>query len=184
MTGTLYLLPNRIAETAISDVLPEKTVRISRQTDYFLAENAKSARAFLKALGHPKPIADLTICEIGHKPDSACFHEWLEPVQQGKDACIVSESGCPGVADPGAALVSLAHTLKIPVVPLVGPCSILLTLMGSGLTGQRFRFWGICRLKAICATKRFATLKTKAAPGKPNFLSKPLTATTQCSRPW
>ena len=71
MTGTLYLLPNRIAETAISDVLSEKTVRIARQTDYFLAENAKSARAFLKALGHPKPIADLTICEIGHKPDSA-----------------------------------------------------------------------------------------------------------------
>lgn len=166
MTGTLYLLPNRIAETEISVVLPEKTVRIARQTDYFLAENAKSARAFLKALGHPKPIADLTICEIGHKPDSACFHEWLEPVQQGKDACIVSESGCPGVADPGAALVSLAHTLKIPVVPLVGPCSILLTLMGSGLTGQRFRFWGYLPIESDFRDKAIRHLENESRAGE------------------
>lgn len=151
MTGTLYLLPNRIAETAVSDALPEKTVRIARQTEYFLAENAKSARAFLKALGHPKPLADLTVQAIGHKPDSRYFQAWLNPVLQGKDACIVSESGCPGIADPGAALVAQAHSLGINVVPLVGPCSILLTLMGSGLTGQRFRFWGYLPIESDSA---------------------------------
>lgn len=84
MTGTLYLLPNRIAETAISDVLPEKTVRISRQTDYFLAENAKSARAFLKALGHPKPIADLTIVKSVISPIQPVFTNGLNRSNKGK----------------------------------------------------------------------------------------------------
>ena len=166
MTGTLYLLPNRIAETAVSDVLPEKTVRIARQTEYFLAENAKSARAFLKALGHPKPLADLTVHAIGHKPDSRYFQAWLNPVLQGKDACIVSESGCPGIADPGAALVAQAHSLGINVVPLVGPCSILLTLMGSGLTGQRFRFWGYLPIESDSRDKAIRHLENESRAGE------------------
>lgn len=142
MSGTLYLLPNRIADVCPEDVLPKKTLSVAQSCTYFLAENAKSARLFLKAIHHPKPIRDLTVIEIGHEPDSRRFNEWLQPILTGLDACIVSESGCPGVADPGAGLVREAHRADIPVVSLVGPCSILLTLMASGLNGQRFRFLG------------------------------------------
>ena len=142
MTGTLYLLPNRISESAPEEELPEGTLTIARSTNYFLAENAKSARAYLKAIGHPKPISALKIVEIGHEPDLSKVSEWLEPLKCGTNACIVSESGSPCVADPGAAIVREAHAAGIRVVPLTGPCSILLTLMASGLNGQRFRFWG------------------------------------------
>ncbi len=142
MAGTLYLLPNRISETDVHEVIPEAVLEKARSCTYFLAENAKSARAYLKAIGHPKPICELTILEIGHEPDPKRIDEWLKPILEGKDASIVSESGCPAVADPGAILVRKAHRLGIRVVPLVGPCSILLTLMASGLNGQRFRFWG------------------------------------------
>ncbi len=142
MAGTLYLLPNRISENEVREVLPEAVLEKARQCAYFLAENAKSARAYLKAISHPKPICELTIVEIGHEPDLKRINEWLKPLLEGLDACIVSESGCPAVADPGAVLVRKAQGMGLRVVPLVGPCSILLTLMASGLNGQRFRFWG------------------------------------------
>ncbi len=142
MTGTLYLLPNRISESAPEEELPEGTLTIARTCNYFLAENAKSARSYLKAIGHPKPISELKVVEIGHEPDLSKVSEWLKPVIDGSNASIVSESGSPCVADPGAAIVREAHAAGIRVVPLTGPCSILLTLMASGLNGQRFRFWG------------------------------------------
>lgn len=142
MPATLYLLPNRISETAPADTLPAATLAAACRCRRFLAENAKSARAFLKTIGHPGPIADLEIIEIGHAPDPAQFQVWLAPVLAGADTALVSESGCPAVADPGAGIVALAHRLGIAVKPLVGPSSILLTLMASGLNGQRFRFLG------------------------------------------
>lgn len=142
MSGTLYLIPNRISFTAPAETLPQETLAAVRGCRRFLAENARSARAFLKAIGHPGPIAELSIAEIGHEPDPAQFDAWLAPVAAGEDAAVVSESGCPGVADPGAGIVARAHALGIRVRPMVGPCSILLTLMASGMNGQRFWFLG------------------------------------------
>ena len=142
MSGVLYLLPNRITECAEFETLPQSTIAVAKHCRRFLAENAKSARAFLKDIGHPSPISELEIIEIGHVPDDTQFDAWLKPVNEGSDTAIVSESGCPGVADPGAGLVARAHQLGIRVKPLVGPCSILLTLMASGMNGQRFRFLG------------------------------------------
>lgn len=142
MTGTLFLLPNRIADRPPQETLPEGVLQTARASHCFLAENAKSARAYLKAVGHPAPIASLSIVEIGHEPDPARFGEWLSPALAGNDICLVSESGCPCIADPGAALVAFARQKGIPVKPLVGPNSMILTLMASGLNGQRFRFLG------------------------------------------
>lgn len=142
MSGTLYLIPNRISLTAPAQTLPQQTLAAACGCRRFLAENARSARAFLKAIGHPGPIAELAIVEIGHEPDPAQFEAWLAPVRAGEDAALVSESGCPGVADPGAGIVAKAETLGIRVRPMVGPCSILLALMASGMNGQRFRFLG------------------------------------------
>lgn len=140
--GTLYLLPTPLADDTARAVLPAETLAVARKLDLFLAENAKSARAFLKSIGHPRPLQELQIVEIGHRPEHTAIDGWLQPLRAGRDAAIVSEAGCPGIADPGAEIVMRAHALEVPVVPLVGPSSVLLTLMGSGLNGQAFRFVG------------------------------------------
>ena len=144
MPATLYLLPNRIAETEFDVVLPAQALAVLKRTRRFLAENARSARRFLSAAGHPEAIDTLEVIEIGHAPDASLYDAWLAPLLSDNTlhTAVVSESGCPAVADPGAGLVRRAHELGIPVKPLVGPSSLLLTLMASGMNGQRFRFLG------------------------------------------
>lgn len=142
MPGTIYLLPNLVSDGKVADALPAGTLDAMRRIDRFLVEAANTARAAIKAMGHPKPVSELVIEEIGHDPDPGKIDGWLAPVLAGEDAAILSESGCPGVADPGAQIVARAHALGIRVRPLVGPSSILLALMASGLDGQRFRFLG------------------------------------------
>ena len=139
--GSLYLLPTLLGEGSTDD-LPPRTLAVARRVRHVLAENAKSARAFLKAAGHPGPIAELSIVEIGHEPPTAQFDGWLAPLTAGHDVALVSEAGCPAVADPGAGLVARAHALGHRVIPLVGPSALLLALMSSGLNGQAFRFVG------------------------------------------
>ena len=172
MTATLYLLPNRIAERPVEETLPASTLEVLRATRCFLAENAKSARAYLKAAGHPTPIAELSIVEIGHEPKNELIDEWLKPLFEGNDVAIVSESGCPGVADPGATIVARAQALNIKVKPLVGPSSILLALMASGLDGQHFRFLGYLPIKEPARHKVSKIAKNKAHEAKRRFLSK------------
>ena len=157
MAGTLYCLPNLIADGTLEAAVPPAVRSRAAGIRFFLVEAAKSARAYLKLLGHPGPISDLRIEEIGHDPDPALLERWLEPVLAGEDAAIVSESGCPGIADPGAQIVARAQELGIRVVPLVGPSSILMTLMASGLDGQRFRFLGYL---PVHADERLAALRT------------------------
>lgn len=157
MSGTLYLLPCPIAAGPLDAVLPAEVIAIARRLDYFLAEQAKSARAFLKDVGHPRPIRELSIVEIGHAPRMEDIDKWLAPLASGTDAAIVSEAGCPGIADPGGTIVAAAHARGLRVRPLVGPSSILLALMGAGLDGQRFRFHGYL---PVAADARAAALKT------------------------
>jgi 16S rRNA (cytidine1402-2'-O)-methyltransferase len=140
--GALLLLPTPIAAAAPERALPASTLAAARATERFLAENAKSARAFLKSIGHPKPIASLAIAEIGHTPDARSFDDWLRPIKSGADVALLSEAGCPAIADPGAGIVARAHDLGLIVRPLVGPSSLVLGLMASGMGGQRFRFVG------------------------------------------
>jgi 16S rRNA (cytidine1402-2'-O)-methyltransferase len=139
--GRLLLLPSLLGEDVEAE-LPPKVVAIARVTKHFLAERAKTTRAFLKIIGHAVPLQDLDIVEIGHAPDAARLDGWLEPLRKGDDVAIVSEAGCPAIADPGATIVARAHELAFEVCPLVGPSSLLLALMASGLDGQRFRFVG------------------------------------------
>lgn len=162
MSGTLYLLPNAVSGTPASAVLPAETLAAARRIERFFAEAAKSARAAIKAMDHPKRIAELTIEEIGHDPDPEKIDAWLAPVLAGEDAAIISESGCPGIADPGAQIVSRAHALGIRVKPLVGPSSILLALMASGLDGQRFRFSGYLPIAADERRAAIAKLESQS----------------------
>ncbi len=140
--GALLLLPTLLGETPPERVLPAETIEAARKTTIFLAEDARSARAFLKAIAHPRPIASLTVIEIGHAPDRRYYDEWLAPTRDGFDVALLSEAGCPAVADPGSGVVARAHQLGLRVRPLVGPSSLLLALMATGMSGQRFRFVG------------------------------------------
>ena len=160
--GRLFLIPVPIAEGDPADTLPAATIEAARSCTRFLAENAKSARAFLKAVAHPQPIAELEIIEIGHEPDPARFSEWLAPVAAGTDTAIVSESGCPAVADPGADVVAIAQRKQLRVVPLVGPSSIILSVMASGFNGQSFAFNGYLPIETDERTKKLKLLEQRA----------------------
>lgn len=141
-TGTLYLLPTGLGETAIDAVLPAGAREVAQRLTHFIAENPKSARAFLKQIAYPRPINTATIGMLDKDTPPAAIPALLAPLRAGSDVALVSEAGCPSVADPGALLVRAAHEAGIRVVPLVGPSAILLALMASGLNGQNFAFHG------------------------------------------
>ena len=146
MNGTLYLIPNSLGPGALDEVLPASVRQTTAQLDYFIAENAKTARAFLKLVSttHPlgKPLQEIEIRELNINTAASELPALLAPLLAGRNAGLVSEAFVPAVADQGADLVRLAHQKNIPVKPLVGPSSILLALMASGLNGQSFAFQG------------------------------------------
>lgn len=142
MPGTLFLVPSALGDTAWTVYLPTETRDTACRLTRFLAENAKTARAELKRLGHPMPLRDIAIEQLPEKLSVADVERLLAPLVSGEDIGLMSEAGCPGVADPGALLARRAHELGITVKPLVGPSSLLLALMASGLEGQRFAFHG------------------------------------------
>ncbi|MBI5329777.1 MAG: SAM-dependent methyltransferase [Betaproteobacteria bacterium] len=139
---TLYLIPCPLGLTPLDHVLPEETRRIAAGLATFVVENAKSARAFLKQVGTALPLQQLTLLELNEHTRANEMAALLAPLLAGEDVGVISEAGCPAIADPGAELARLAHQHGIRVRPLVGPSSILLALMGSGLVGQRFAFHG------------------------------------------
>jgi len=141
-SGTLYLIPTALGETPWATYLPEATRKITCQLTRFIVENAKTARAELKRIGHPVPLRELVMEQIPENPTPADYQRLLAPLLVGQDSGVLSEAGCPCVADPGTLLVRRAHELNIAVRPLIGPSSILLALIAAGLEGQRFTFHG------------------------------------------
>jgi 16S rRNA (cytidine1402-2'-O)-methyltransferase len=175
MPGTLYLIPNTLGPTeatphALSHILPEQVQDIASKLDYFVAENAKTARAFLKlvAIDHPlaRPLQEIEIAELNVNTPAQALAALLAPLLEGRDAGLVSEAGVPAVADPGADLVRLAHQHGVPVRPLVGPSSLLLSVMASGLNGQSFAFNGYLPTDAGQRTKRIQQLEQRSRSEK------------------
>lgn len=143
MSGRLVLLPTALGNAGHwSAVLPADTRASACQLRHFIVENAKTARASLKWMEHPVPLRELAIEQLPDPLTAADIERLLAPLGEGHDIGLMSEAGCPGVADPGALLVRRAHERGITVKPLVGPSSLLLALMASGLDGQRFAFHG------------------------------------------
>jgi 16S rRNA (cytidine1402-2'-O)-methyltransferase len=147
MPGRLYLVPNLLGLTPPADVLPARTLAVARALRHYVVENAKPARQFLKSIGTATPLQELGIVELGDAPTRERCAELLAPARAGADVGMLSDAGCPGVADPGSLLVAAAHRAGIAVVPLVGPSSILLALMASGMNGQGFTFHGYLPVK-------------------------------------
>lgn len=141
-TGTLYLIPTPMGGDRLDSVLPADTIELARKLTHFIVEAPKTARAHLKMFGTPHELRSLWMQELSEHTKDRELDALLEPLLAGHDVGLMSEAGCPGVADPGANLVRLAHHKGIRVAPLVGPSSILLALMASGANGQQFRFNG------------------------------------------
>ena len=140
--GTLYLIPVMLGETAANEVLPASVLRAVSLIDDYVVENSKVARKFIKAIDPEKKQSILNLFELNKHTDEKEILSFIQPLLEGKNMGLMSDAGCPGVADPGAVIVALAHQKGIKVVPLVGPSSILLSLMGSGMNGQSFTFNG------------------------------------------
>lgn len=144
--GKLILIPTPL-HTDATATIPSYVIQELHQLTYLVAERAKTARHFIKSTKPERPISTYTIFELGKHTSPAEWQTFLQPALAGNDIGLLSEAGCPGVADPGAEIVQLAHQKGIRVVPLVGPSSILLALMGSGLNGQQFCFHGYLSVK-------------------------------------
>jgi 16S rRNA (cytidine1402-2'-O)-methyltransferase len=140
--GTLYLIPVTLGDDNISKVLPADVLSLAQQLDTFVVESEKSARHFLSTIKTIKPVRELTLNLLNEHTEDKDVAALLAPLLAGKDVGLMSDAGCPGIADPGAKLVELAHQKGIRVVPFVGPSSIVLSLMASGLNGQQFAFLG------------------------------------------
>lgn len=163
--GQLYLIPSLLGDEAPKGSLAAMTVDIINQLDYYLAENAKHTRRFLKAMGIQKPIQELHIEELNEHTDPDAISKLLEPARQGFSMGIISEAGCPGIADPGAEAVRIAQKENIRVVPVPGPSSIFLAIMGSGFNGQQFAFSGYLPKEASQRAKKIKELERLAQSG-------------------
>jgi 16S rRNA (cytidine1402-2'-O)-methyltransferase len=161
--GTLYLVPTGLGSADPGAFLPTATLSAVHRIDYFVAENARTARAYLKAVGHPKPLQALTIDVLDEHTPASRLAALLQPLRDGRDAGLLSEAGCPAVADPGALLVRAAHATGLKVVPLVGPSALLLAVMASGMNGQRFTFHGYLPVERGARERRIAELEAESA---------------------
>lgn len=139
--GTLFLIPSYLSEDT-PDVLTPQGMQVVHQLEEFIVENEKSARRFLKLIGSPFPQANFHFHVLNEHTNTADLSSFIRPLAEGKNVGLMSEAGCPGVADPGSEVVRLAHAAGIRVKPLIGPSSLLLALMASGLNGQSFVFHG------------------------------------------
>lgn len=138
----LYLIPTPIGDDLVSSVLPNAVFEIVSSLNYFIVENEKSARKFIKTICPDKNQSDLVLFLLNKQTDQADLPSFLNPIKEGFSVGVLSEAGCPAVADPGSEIVALAHHRNIAVKPLVGPSSILLAMMSSGFNSQKFKFNG------------------------------------------
>ncbi|HEV7348137.1 SAM-dependent methyltransferase [Telluribacter sp.] len=160
---TLYLIPTVLAEDTAPQVLSPQILEVVGQLDHFLVENVRTARRFISSLRLGKVIDELQFFELNKDTPEFQTYEHLRQLPAGTRVGILSEAGCPGVADPGAVAVGLAHQLGYKVVPLVGPSSILLALMASGMSGQSFAFHGYLPIDKVQRRKAIQQLEREAS---------------------
>lgn len=158
---TLYLLPVPLSDVAPAAVMPQRNIEIARAVKYFIVENLRSARRFLKRCDASIDIDSLSFCVLNEHTDAADVAAMLDPMAEGHDIAVVSEAGCPAVADPGALAVDAALERGYNVEPLVGPSSILLSLMASGFNGQKFAFEGYLPHEAAARQRRLKEMTAR-----------------------
>lgn len=161
MENALYLIPVTLGETEISKVLPSYNHDIIVGIKHFIVENIRSARRFLKKVEKSIDIDELTFYELNNHTDKKIIGSYLEPLLAGKPVGVISEAGCPAVADPGADVVAIAQSKNLKVIPLVGPSSIIMSVMASGFNGQSFAFNGYLPVENVQRVKALKKLENK-----------------------
>lgn len=146
--AALYLIPVQLSDVELSDVLPQRNIKIVSEIKHFIVENVRSARRFLKKCDKSIDINSLTFAELNRHTRPEDIAPMLQPLENGEPVGVISEAGCPAIADPGADVVAIAQRKGIKVIPLVGPSSILMSLMASGFNGQSFAFVGYLPIDA------------------------------------
>lgn len=162
MSAALYLIPVTLGETPIEQVLPSYNHEVIMGIRHFIVEEIRSARRFLRKTDREFPIDDCTFYEMGKHSDERQFSTYLQPLREGKPVGVISEAGCPAVADPGADIVRIAQREGLRVVPLVGPNSMIMAVMSSGLGGQSFAFNGYLPVEPSDRAKRLKALESRA----------------------
>lgn len=158
----LYLIPVTLGETPIEQVLPSYNHEVIMGIRHFIVENIRSARRFLRQTDREFPIDDCTFFEMGKHADEKQFSAYLQPLREGKSVGVISEAGCPAVADPGADIVRIAQREGLRVIPLVGPNSMIMAVMSSGLGGQSFAFNGYLPVEPAERAKKLKALESRA----------------------
>ena len=166
MQGKVILIPTTLGDSPIENVIPEIIKKTIIATDYYIVENIRTARRYISALKTGKVIDDITFYVLNKHTSPDDIASFLAPITKGFDIGVISEAGVPGVADPGADVVALAHTKNIKVIPLTGPSSIIMSLMSSGLNGQNFAFVGYLPAKQGERIKRLKELERRSSVEK------------------
>ncbi len=164
--GNLYLIPTTLGESDTARVIPSEVSSIVKGISYFIVENIRTARRYLRKMDPALNIDELQFFELNQHTDSQVTEAYLNPILEGFDVGIISEAGCPGIADPGAEVVRQAHIKHIRVIPLVGPSSILLSLMASGMNGQNFAFIGYIPVKPAERVKAIREIEKRSGVEK------------------
>lgn len=162
METALYLIPVTLGNTPVDQVLPSYNHDVIMQIRHFIVEDIRSARRFLRQVDRTFPIDDSEFMEMGKHADVQRFASYLKPLEEGHPVGVISEAGCPAVADPGADVVGIAQRRGLRVIPLVGPSSMIMAVMGSGLNGQSFAFNGYLPVDAADRAKRLKALEARA----------------------
>ena len=165
-SAKLYLFPVPLGDENPRSSVPTNNVSVLNEVEYIVAENSKTARKWMKLLGCEKPLQDFEYAELNEHTRDNELIEIAQPLLDGKITAYLSEAGCPAIADPGAILVEFCHSKNIPVIPLIGPSSILLALMGSGMNGQQFCFHGYLPREKSARIKSLRELESTAAKKK------------------
>jgi len=165
VNGRIYLIPVTLGGDDFQKVIPEKVLSLTRQLRFFIVEDIRSARRFLRLIDKDFPINETEFFELNEHTGETDIVHYLEPVFRGSDIGVMSEAGLPGIADPGSRIVALAHQKKIKVTPLSGPSSVLLALISSGFNGQNFTFNGYLPVKPAEKAARIKELEKKSHEG-------------------
>lgn len=165
MKGRIYLIPVTLGGDDFLKVIPEKVISLTRELRFFIVEDIRSARRFLRLIDKNFPIDESVFFELNEHTGESDISEYIEPALKGNNIGLMSEAGLPAIADPGAKIVALAHKNKITVTPLSGPSSIILALIASGLNGQNFTFNGYLPVKPAERTAKLRELERKAGEG-------------------
>ena len=165
MAGNIYLIPVTLGGDDFLKVIPEKVISLTKLLRYFIVEDVRSARRFLRLIDKGFPIDDTLFMELNEHTGDSEISDYLEPAVNGSDIGIMSEAGLPGIADPGAKIIKLAHKKNIRVIPLSGPSSIILALISSGFNGQNFTFNGYLPISHADKIARIRELEKKAHEG-------------------